>query len=143
MSQTLSATQMLPTKFEPKVNRRFILEIDCIDSFLVKSVHTPPLKPNMHGELVPKDFHILRVFLHCPIAPSLEQQLLKATKKQRYQGLNPVELKYLDPVGTVVSHWMFKGSKIEEVNFSNPEYGNGELMVCELIVSFDSLDIQY
>lgn len=141
--EQLTAEEMLPSKFEPKVNRRFILQMDGIDSFLVKSVHTPPLISSKEGKLVPKNFHFLRIFLYCPIVPSVEQMLLKVLQKQNNLGLEPVELKYLDPVGTVVAKWKFDGTKIEEVKFSNPDYSNGELMECELLVSFNSLDVVF
>lgn len=136
--------EMLPQQYEPQVNRRFILNIEGIDAYLVKSVHTPPLTPNKDGKLVPKKFHLLRVFLYCPIAPSPEQQLISVLEQQSKDGsLSPVELRYLDPVGTIVALWKFTGSKIEEVKFSNPDYNSGDLKECELLVSFDSLDVVY
>lgn len=144
MQKQLTMQEMLPEKYEPKVNRRFILNMDGIDAYIVKSVHTPPLVPNKVGKLIPKKFHLLRIFLYCPIAPSTEQMVSEVLEKQSKNGnLEPIELRYLDPVGTIVALWKFAGAKIEEVKFSNPDYNNNELMECELLVSFDSLDVIY
>ena len=59
-TEQLKIEELLPTKFEPKVNRRFILDMDCIPSYIVKSVHTPPLVPNDAGKLIPKNFHFVK-----------------------------------------------------------------------------------
>ena len=44
MAETLSVTEMLPNKFEPKRNYRWVLAIEGIDSFLVKATKRPDFK---------------------------------------------------------------------------------------------------
>lgn len=129
--------------FEPKRNRHFIMEIDGIDSFLVKNVHLPALKPDENGNLVPKSFRLLRVFLYSAIAPSTEQQVADTLKKQVKGPLEPVELKYLDPAGAVVSHMRFHEPKIEEVVISNPDYSSSDITTVELIINFDSIELLF
>ena len=41
MAETLSVTDMLPNKFEPKRNYRWVLAIEGIDAFLVTSTKRP------------------------------------------------------------------------------------------------------
>ena len=41
MAETLSVTEMLPNKFEPKRNYRWVLAIEGIDSFLIKTTKRP------------------------------------------------------------------------------------------------------
>ena len=41
MAETLSVTDMLPNKFEPKRNYRWVLAIEGIDSFLAKTTKRP------------------------------------------------------------------------------------------------------
>ena len=49
MAETLSVTDMLPNKFEPKRNFRWVFAIEGIDSFLMKSAASssavPPISP--------------------------------------------------------------------------------------------------
>ena len=39
MAETLSVTEMIPNKFEPKRKNRWIFAIEGIDAFLIKSGH--------------------------------------------------------------------------------------------------------
>ena len=41
MAETLSVADMLPNKFEPKRQNRFVLAIEGIDAFLVKTSGRP------------------------------------------------------------------------------------------------------
>ena len=41
MAETLSVTDMLPNKFEPKRSYRWVLAIEGIDSFLVTTTKRP------------------------------------------------------------------------------------------------------
>jgi len=43
MAETLSVTDMLPTKFEPLKKHRFVFAIEGIDSFLIKSAARPQM----------------------------------------------------------------------------------------------------
>ena len=43
MAETLSVTDMLPNRFEPKRQYRWIMAIEGIDSFLVKSTARPTI----------------------------------------------------------------------------------------------------
>ena len=41
MAETLTVSEMLPNKFEPKRNYRWVLAIEGIDSFLINSSWVP------------------------------------------------------------------------------------------------------
>ena len=43
MAETLSVTDMLPNKFEPKRNYRWVLAIEGIDSFLIAKANRPSI----------------------------------------------------------------------------------------------------
>ncbi len=43
MAETLSVTDMLPNKFEPKRSYRWVLAIEGIDAFLVASTNRPSI----------------------------------------------------------------------------------------------------
>ena len=79
MAETLKVAEMLPNKFEPKRNYRWVLAIEGIDSFLVKTTKRPDFTltdkkidyinsyRRVSGKL---DMGDISVQLHDPIAPS-------------------------------------------------------------------------
>ena len=44
MAETLSVTDMLPNKFEPKRKNRWVFAIEGIDAYLIKSTKRPSVK---------------------------------------------------------------------------------------------------
>ena len=49
MAETLSVTDMLPSKFEPKRQFRWVLQIEGLDAFLIKTAGRPTIN---QGEIV-------------------------------------------------------------------------------------------
>ena len=87
MAETLSVTDMLPNKFEPKRDYRWVLAIEGIDSFLVTATKRPSItignsqikfinsyRQISNGKGV---FGGISVELHDPIAPSGAQQVME------------------------------------------------------------------
>ena len=131
MAETLSVTDMLPNKFEPKRNYRWVLAIEGIDAFLVSDAQRPSINigsrkidfinsyRNISGKL---EFQDITVKLHDPIAPSGAQQVMEWIRTH-YESVSgragyadfykrDLQLKMLDPVGTVVELWDMKGAII-------------------------------
>jgi hypothetical protein len=86
MAETLAVSDMLPNKFEPKRQFRWVLAIEGIDAFIVKTA----TRPNISIEEVPipfinhtryiagkSTFETLSVTMHDPIAPSGAQQVME------------------------------------------------------------------
>ena len=79
MAETLSVTDMLPNKFEPKRKFRWVFAIEGIDSFLMKTASRPNFtisEQEIHfinsrryiaGKM---NFDALSITLYDPIAPS-------------------------------------------------------------------------
>ena len=135
----LSTQQMLPTMFQPKTRRHFIVNFDGIDSFLVKKIELPTLRPNKSGKLTSR--MPAKLFLYCPVAPSTERQIENAIAKQCKNQLNDCVVSYLDPVGTIVDEWTFTDTKIVSVRFTPPDYNTSDFLECEVLFSFK--DIQF
>jgi len=79
MAETLSVTDMLPNKFEPKRQFRWVFAIEGIDSFLMKTAARPTMTTeemalpfiNATRYIAGKTtFETMSVTLHDPIAPS-------------------------------------------------------------------------
>lgn len=138
--KTIPAQQMLPTQFEPKRRHRFIVEFDGLDSFLVKRFDYPSLKPK-GGDLVP--IGCARIHMHCSVKPSTEQQVAEVVAKQAEVALDDCVIKYLDPVGTVVSEHVFVEPVVVRVEYTSPSYDENGLMECIVSFEYGRLDILY
>lgn len=128
--------QMSPTIFEPKSCRRFIVDFDGIDSFLVSKVELPKLtfSNGALGSGLPA-----KLYLHCPVNPSTEKQVQDAMVKQGNGNLSDCIVKFIDPVGTVINTWTFLNTKIASAEFTPPDYNSNELMQCVLSFRFNGI----
>ena len=84
MAETLSVTDMLPNKFEPKRSYRWVLAIEGIDAFMIASTNRPQVNIgekkidffNSYGLIAGKlEFQNLSGKLRDPIAPSGARQV--------------------------------------------------------------------
>jgi len=163
MAETLSVTDMLPNKFEPKRQYRWVLAIEGIDAFLVKDTKRPTFTLNntkieyinsyrkISGKL---DMGNITVGLHDPIAPSGAQQVMEWIRTH-YESVSAragyadfykrdLQLKLLDPVGTVVELWDIKGAFIASADYGVLSYTGGEEPLgITLTLEFDNCVLQF
>lgn len=121
----ISQDLLFQAQFEPKRSYRFLLEVDGIDTFIVKKVILPKLSAE-NGEA--KLLSLLEIEFWDPIAPSGAQQVLATCKKSSVVPLD-FYIKVLDANGTVISKWSLLGSVVEEVDFGNLDYEDRNLIV--------------
>ena len=163
MAETLSVTEMLPNKFEPKRKFRWVLMLEGIDAFLVKSTSRPTFtiaeemlpfinsKRYIAGRLT---FNTIDITIHDPIAPSGAQQTMEwiRTHAESVSGRagyadfykRDLQLKLLDPIGTVVELWDMKGCFLNSVNYGGLDYNDDSgNMDITLSVRFDNCVLQY
>jgi len=162
MAETLSVTDMLPSKYEPKRQFRWVLQIEGLDAFLMKTAARPSISQNpitidyintkryLAGKA---EFGTMEVTLYDPIAPSGAQQVMEWIRTH-YESVSgragyadfykrDIQLKLLDPIGTVVELWDVKGAFIESVNYNSLDYSNAEAMMINLTLKFDNCVLQY
>jgi hypothetical protein len=162
MAETLSVTDLLPNKFEPKRSYRWVLAIEGIDSFLCMSTKRPDFTLSekkidfinsyrrVSGKL---DMGDISVSLHDPIAPSGAQQVMEWIRTH-YESVSgragyadfykrDIQLKLLDPVGTVVELWDIKGAFIKSATMGGLDYSGDELMKIDLSLGFDNCVLQF
>lgn len=162
MAETLSVTDMLPNKFEPKRKNRWVFAIEGIDAYLIKSTKRPSVKTeekeipwiNSRRYIAGKTtFETLSVTLYDAIAPSGAQQVMEwvRTHFESVSGRagyadfykRDCQLKMLDPVGTVVELWDFKGTFIKSATYNTVDYGSDEIMKIALTLKFDNCVLQF
>lgn len=163
MAETIDVTGMIPQKFEPLRKTRWILMIEGIDAYLLKSaarptftteeIEMPFINSRRYLAGVTK-FNELPCVLYDPIAPSGSQQVMEwirlhfesVSGRAGYADFykRDIQLKMLDPVGTVVQLWDLKGAWIKEANFGELDYtSNGEAMEINLTLRFDNSVLQF
>jgi hypothetical protein len=163
MAETLSVTDMLPNKFEPKRQFRWVFAIEGIDSFLMKAAARPQMsienleipfinsKRYIAGRMT---FQTMSITLHDPIAPSGAQQVMEWLRTT-YESVSgragyadfykrDIQVKLLDPIGTVVELWDIKGAFITDANFNQLSYDQDSAPVdIALTLRFDNCVLQY
>jgi hypothetical protein len=162
MAETLSVTEMIPNKFEPKRKNRWVFAIEGIDAFLIKTAARPSYSMqeqkvswiNSERYLAGKvTFEALSVTLHDPIAPSGAQQVMEwiRTHHETVSGRagyadfykRDCQLKLLDPVGTVIELWDIKGAMLTSANFGDLSYEDEGINDISLSIRFDNCVLQY
>jgi hypothetical protein len=162
MAETLDVTSMLPNKFEPKRKNRWVLMIEGIDAYIMKTTARPTVTTeevevpfiNFRRYLAGlTKFGTLAVTLYDPIAPSGAQQVIEwirlcletVSGRAGYADFykRDIQLKLLDPVGTVVELWDIKGAFITEANFGELTYEDGKLAEITLTLRFDNAVLQF
>jgi hypothetical protein len=162
MAETLSVTDMLPNRFEPKRKFRWVLAIEGIDAFLVKSTARPTVEIasqeihwiNTVRYIAGKaKFSTMSVTLYDPIAPSGAQQVMEwirthfesVSARSGYADFykRDIQLKMLDPVGTVVELWDIKGAQITNATFGELDYGTEDASEISLTLQMDNCVLQY
>jgi len=161
--ETLDVTQMLPNKFEPKAQRRWVFQIEGIDAFLMKTSARPQFSTevltvpfiNHTRYLAGKTtFQELSVTLYDPIAPSGAQQVMEwirlhfesVSGRSGYADFykRDCQIKLLDPVGTVVELWDMKGAFITAANFGDLSYEATSAPVdVSLTLRYDNCVLQF
>jgi len=162
MAETLSVTDLLPNKFEPKRNYRWVFAIEGIDAFLISEAARPSITLknkkidfiNSYRNIASKlEFGDLSVKLHDPIAPSGAQQVMEWIRTH-YESVSgragyadfykrDCQLKMLDPVGTVVELWDIKGAILTKADFGSLNYGSDDIMMISLGLKFDNCVLQF
>ena len=162
MAETLSVTEMIPNKFEPKRKNRWIFAIEGIDAFIIKSAARPSFtigeqeinfinaKRYVAGKMT---FDSLNVTLHDPIAPSGAQQVMEWIRTH-YESVSgragyadfykrDCQLKMLDPVGTVVELWDIKGGFLTNASYGDLSYDGEDMAEISITIRFDNCVLQY
>ena len=162
MAETLSVTEMIPNKFEPKRKNRWVFAIEGIDAFILKTASRPSFtigeqeinfinaKRYIAGKMT---FDTMSVTLHDPIAPSGAQQVMEWIRTH-YESVSgragyadfykrDCQIKMLDPVGTVVELWDIKGAFLTNANFGDLSYDAEDPADISLTIRFDNCVLQY
>ena len=162
MAQLLDPTEIMFTPFEPKVQNRFIMYIEGIPAYLIKTA----ARPKITSEEIKLD-HInvqryvkgksvwdpITIELYDPIVPSGAQAVMEwvrlshesVTGRDGYSDFykKDVTFNLLGPVGDVVEEWVLKGAYIETANFGDLDYASTDPAEIELTLKYDYAILQF
>lgn len=162
MAETLEVGSLLANTYEPKRKFRWILQIDGIDAYTLKTAARPQLtfdetvidyintKRYVSGK---QTWNPIAVTCHDPIAPSAAQKVMDwvrlnyepLTGRMGYASFykKNIVLKLLDPQGTVVEYWDVIGAWPQDVNFGDLDYATSDNMEISFTLRFDNAVLQF
>ena len=152
----LNTNEIMFTAFEPKVQNRFLMDIDGIPAYLIKKIARPSLSFN---EVTLEHINIKRKIkgkaswenlsfdLYDPVTPSGAQAVMEwvrlsheaVTGRDGYSDFYKKDLRIqmLGPVGDIVEEWILKGAMVASVNFGDADWGSDTPMNIALTVAMD------
>ena len=153
---------MLANTYEPKRKFRWILQIDGVDAFVLKTAARPQLtfeetvidyintKRYVSGKGA---WNPISITLHDPIAPSAAVKIMtwirlnyeSLTGRMGYASFykKDISLKLLDPQGAVVELWDITGAWVMDSNFGDLDYASSDNVEIQCSIRFDNAVLQF
>ena len=156
MAEVLEFNEMFYTNFEPKMKNRFIMNIDGIDSYLIKTANRPTIsfEPvtldhiNVKRKLKGKgEWQDVEITMYDPIVPSGAQQVMEwvrtshesLTGRDGYADFYKKDVNFfmLGPVGDKIEQWTLKGAFITSAAFNDLDWASNDPAEITLTLSYD------
>tara|TARA_B100000214_G_scaffold344010_1_gene292875 strand:+ start:157 stop:645 length:489 start_codon:yes stop_codon:yes gene_type:complete len=162
MAQLVDANDIMFTPFEPKLKNRYIMQIDGIPAYLIKSAARPQITfeevalDHMNVKRYVKgkgEWQQLQVTLYDPVVPSAAQAVMEwvrlshesVTGRDGYADFykKDVTFQVLGPVGDIVEEWKLKGAFIQDANFGDLAFESNEPADITLTLRYDYAILQF
>ena len=162
MAELLDPTEIFYTAYEPKMANRFIMYIEGIPAYLIRTMARPQIQ---FEEIVLDHINVKRyikgkaawqpidIVLYDPIVPSASQAVLEwirlghesVTGRDGYSDFYKKDITFnvLGPVGDIVEEWTLKGTYIENANFGDMDYATSEPAEITLTLKYDYAILQF
>ena len=162
MADFIDPNEIFFTPFEPKLSNRFIMNIEGIPAFLVKTTGRPNITLNevelnhinvkryVKGRA---EWQQLTVTLYDPIVPSGAQAVMEwvrlhhesVTGRDGYSDFYKKDITFnvLGPVGDKVEEWTLKGAFIQAATFSDMDYSATNVSDISLTLRYDYAILQF
>lgn len=162
MANLIENDKMFYTPFEPKVQNRFIMQLDGVPSFIMKKVSRPQIDC---GEVVLDHINLVRklkgkckwgditMTLYDPIVPSGAQSVMEwirtshesVTGRDGYADFykKDFDIFVLGPVGDKVENWKVKGAYIKSAQFGDLDWATETQVEIQLTLALDYCVLEY
>ena len=156
MATMIDANQAMFTPFEPKLKNRFVMSIDGIPAYLIKTANRPTItfeEVELHHLNVKRwvkgkgTWQTLQFTMYDPIVPSSAQAMMEwvrlshesVTGRDGYADFykKDVSFNVLGPVGDVVEEWELKGAYIQSANFGDMAFDSSDPVEISLTLRYD------
>ena len=162
MAEILEFDKMFYTNFEPKMKNRYIMEIDGIQSYMIKAGNRPQINfekvtldhINVKRQLKGKgEWQDLTITLYDPIVPSGAQAVMEwvrlshesITGRDGYADFykKDIDIYMLGPVGDKIEQWKLKGAFITQANFGELDFASNDAATIELTLTYDYAVLEF
>ena len=162
MADVLSFDKIFYTNIEPKLANRFIMEIDGIPSFMVKTANRPKLESEVveldHINLKRKikgksNWTDITITLYDPIVPSGAQAVMEwirtghesITGRDGYADFykKNIDFYMLGPVGDKVEQWKIVGAWISSAEFGDVDWSSNDPVMISLTLTYDYAILEF
>jgi hypothetical protein len=162
MAELVDANDIMFTPFEPKVKNRFILTIDGIPSYVIKTANRPSISfeevaldhMNVKRYIKGKgEWQELELTMYDPIVPSAAQAVMEwvrlshesVTGRDGYSDFykKDVAINVLGPVGDKVEEWTLKGAWIKTANFGDLDFTSNDPVDITVTLRYDYAILQF
>ena len=158
----LDPNEIMFTAYEPTVQNRFIMYIDGIPSFMIKSATAPNINLNevkldhinVYRKIKGKaEWQDMTLNLYNPISPSGQQACMEwirlshesVTGRDGYSDFYKKDITFnaLGPIGDKVEEWTLKGAFISSATFGDFDWATEDAINIELTLKYDYAILQY
>lgn len=162
MADVLEYNEMFYTNFEPNTQNHFIMEIDGIPSYMIKTAAKPSISfdeivldhINVKRKLKGKgDWQPIDITMYDPIIPSGAQAVMdwvrqsheSLTGRDGYASMykKDIDIYAIGPVGDKTSQWKLKGAWLSSVNFGSLDWASSEAVEIQCTITYDFAILEY
>ena len=162
MAEMLEPQDIMFTPFEPKLKNRFIMNIDGVPAYLIKTAARPSIESD---EVILEHMNVTRyikgksrwqpidITLYDPVVPSAAQAVMEwirlghesVTGRDGYSDFykKDVNVKVLGPVGDVVEQWTLKGAWIQSANFNDLDFSSSDPAEISVTLRYDYAILEF
>jgi len=162
MPDLIDPSEIMFTPFEPKLKNRFIMYIEGIPAYIIKSGNRPTIQ---FEQIVLDHINVQRyvkgkgvwqpldIMLYDPIVPSGAQSVMEwvrlshesVTGRDGYSDFYKKDITFnmLGPVGDKVEEWTLKGAFISAATFGDMDWATEDPVQIELTLKYDYAILQF
>ena len=162
MAELIDASDIMFTPFEPKLKNRFVMSIDGIPAYLIKTAARPSItfeevelnhmnvKRFVKGKAT---WETIEITMYDPVVPSAAQAVMEwvrlghesVTGRDGYSDFykKDVDVQILGPVGDIVEQWKLKGAWIQAANFNDLDFASSDPVDISVTLRYDYAILEF
>ena len=162
MADLVSSNELFYTPYEPKLKNRFIMDIDGIPAYTIKTAQRPQIT---FEEVTLEHMNITRyvkgkgrwqqvqITLYDPIVPSAASAVIEwirlhhesATGRDGYSDFykKNINFQVLGPVGDIIEKWTLNGAFIADASFGDMDFASSDPIEITLTLRYDYAILEF